>query len=665
MWPYARRVEVTNAITKNIREAKDLVKRYDKFHSDGVLFGPEFQKKIQEEKEESRHGLLALGKQGKDYRHGKHRHDKRPFREEPVRSERPDLGGYRGGSRGRQSRGQGCGHSRGGSTSQKRYVQLSSSLQKSESIKSNPLSIRKSNDESESNCDAQGLSILLVRNRPSPPRNNKAKLVSSNNKAGEDWGSGKGSSSKLGKNHSRQNYFEHGSGLHYPFHRRATQEPQGISANFSSQERKLISSEIEKMEQKGAIIGGIPIPPPISGSHLPETKEGRIAKADLQSQATKSLRPVPTFQNGGTGASEKPVATRGLDDKVGPQGRLLLCANEGLPKEAPAIQMGCEAVRVSVPAIRLSLSPERLHKAHETSSRSPAQDRDQSHNLPRRPAPDEPVPRTPTEGWQDNRPPAGEPGICDQHSEIAHNAISGSRIPGHDDQFSSNDDEAVRGEDKQDPQSVSNAAATRESVSAGSVETDRHVVVHRLGSAPSEALSKRVTEVENSGTEQETIVRDPDHTYSRVQRGAEVVDKPPTGSEWKGNESTSTRYDNRQRCVSHRLGGNHQWSDAEGPLDCRGEERTDQHPRTASSPPHSQIPAEGKIQHPRSLQSGQHDSSLPHQQDGWNTLSSTDRNCERDLGILLQEEDTSLCRIPTREYECPSRPIVAGIAGLE
>ena len=35
------------------------------------------------------------------------------------------------------------------------------------------------------------------------------------------------------------------------------------------------------------------------------------------------------------------------------------------------------------------------------------------------------------------------------------------------------------------------------------------------------------------------------------------------------------------------------------------------------------------------------------------------------MGILLQEEDTSLCRIPTREYECPSRPIVAGIAGLE
>ena len=396
------------------------------------------------------------------------------------------------------------------------------------------------------------------------------------------------------KNHSRQNYFEHGSGLHNPFHRRATQEPQVISAKFLKPRKEVNIQRDREDGTKGSDNRGIPVPPPISGSRLPETKEGRIAKADLQSQATKSSRPVPTFQNGGTGASEKPVATKGLDDKVGPQGRLLLCANEGLPKEAPAIQMGCEAVRVSVPAIRLSISPERLHKAHETSSRSPEQDRDQSHNLPRRPAPDEPVPRTPTEGWQDNRPPAGEPGIYDQHSEIAHNAISGSRIPGHDDQFSSNDDGAVRGEDKQDPQSVSNAAATRESVSAGSVEADRHVVVHRLSSAPSEALSKRVTEVENSGTEQETIVRDPDHTYSRVQRGAEVVDKPPTGSERKGNESTSTRY-NRQRCVSHRLGGNHQWSDAEGPLDCRGEERTDQHPRTASSPPHSQILAEGKI----------------------------------------------------------------------
>ena len=59
--------------------------RVRSFREEGVLFGAEFQKKIQEEKEETRAGLLALGAPPKRHRHDKFKSDRRPFQEEPAR----------------------------------------------------------------------------------------------------------------------------------------------------------------------------------------------------------------------------------------------------------------------------------------------------------------------------------------------------------------------------------------------------------------------------------------------------------------------------------------------------------------------------------------------------------------------------------------------------
>ena len=113
-------------------EARNLVRRFDKYREEGVLFGAEFQKKIQEEKEETRAGLLALGAPPKRHRHDKFKSDRRPFREEPARFDRPERGGYNGGPRGRGGRGQGRGQTRGRGTSRKRYVHLSFSPPKPE-----------------------------------------------------------------------------------------------------------------------------------------------------------------------------------------------------------------------------------------------------------------------------------------------------------------------------------------------------------------------------------------------------------------------------------------------------------------------------------------------------------------------------------------------------
>ena len=105
-----------------------------------------------------------------------------------------------------------------------------------------------------------------------------------------------------------------------------------------------------------------------------------------------------------------------------------------------------------------------------------------------------------------------------------------------------------------------------------------------------------------------------------MQGRAEMVDEPFATGEWQGDENPPTGHDNRHGCMPHRLGcmpyrlgSSHQWSQAERPLDSRGEAGTDQHPGAASNPPHSQSHVEREVPHPCSFQSRQHEGSVPHQ----------------------------------------------------
>ena len=81
---------MTHTITRDLGEARDLIRRFDKHREEGVLFGAAFQKKIQEEKEETKAGLLALGACPKGHRHNKFKYERRPFQEEPARFDRPE-----------------------------------------------------------------------------------------------------------------------------------------------------------------------------------------------------------------------------------------------------------------------------------------------------------------------------------------------------------------------------------------------------------------------------------------------------------------------------------------------------------------------------------------------------------------------------------------------
>ena len=53
------------------------------------------------------------------------------------------------------------------------------------------------------------------------------------------------------------------------------------------------------------------------------------------------------------------------------------------------------------------------------------------------------MPRPAAEGQKDYQPFAGEPRVCSQRGEVTHDTNPRPRIPGHDNQLTLDDDEAV------------------------------------------------------------------------------------------------------------------------------------------------------------------------------------------------------------------------------
>ena len=241
---------MTHTITRDLGEARDLVRRFDKHREEGVRFGTAFPKKIQEEKEETKAGLLALGARPKGHRHDKFKSKRRPFQEEPAGFDRPERGGYRGVPRGRGGQGQGRGQARGRGASQERYVHLSFSSLKPES-KPKSVSCSKSSNNARSRKQANNLSILLVQDHPPTPRNRETKLDHPSDNSRENCRSSKESSHKLVKDHLRQDNCKDGSGLLDPVHRQPARKPQDIPAQFLKPLKSVDIQRNRENETKG------------------------------------------------------------------------------------------------------------------------------------------------------------------------------------------------------------------------------------------------------------------------------------------------------------------------------------------------------------------------------------------------------------------------------
>ena len=109
-----------------------------------------------------------------------------------------------------------------------------------------------------------------------------------------------------------------------------------------------------------------PFPGRLCVTDLPGSKEGGWTEASDKPEGTQNVCETQTFQNGRTTYPSQPHPTRGLDDKVGSEGCLPSDTNPGRAPTPPSVPMGTQNLPVSVPLIRVDISPTGFLQSNET-----------------------------------------------------------------------------------------------------------------------------------------------------------------------------------------------------------------------------------------------------------------------------------------------------------
>ena len=91
----------------------------------------------------------------------------------------------------------------------------------------------------------------------------------------------------------------------------------------------------------------------------------RFTQTHLQLKAVEPARKIPTLQDRRTANGENLAANEQLDDKIGPQGRILQGTNRQKSQKIPPVRMDEPDIPVSMPLIRTGASPQRLYQINE------------------------------------------------------------------------------------------------------------------------------------------------------------------------------------------------------------------------------------------------------------------------------------------------------------
>ena len=324
-----RRLEITTAITKSKRDSKELLHMYDQYLDDEeFLFGKRHLKKVEKEeaKKPTDKGLFVVLNpvkkhnarhskfQNPSFRHFQSQDTNQPFRQGP-RMEGGDRRGQktkRGGIRGRAR----------GSSRPGRYVILSFNKETGK---------RKTTPGSRSK-EFKGVNVMSGNISKPLQATDGFGSKTPTKKPNSNRGKGKISNKKLGKNHKRSSNPPISSRLPNSILSASTDRQTNKPKVFSKGERVNIHRSERDVEERCNRTGGTQNRP-ICGPHIPQGEERWGTEASVQPEETECFRGIQALQDGRPAHGENGTAGKRLADKARSKGRLLLCSDEGEPRD--------------------------------------------------------------------------------------------------------------------------------------------------------------------------------------------------------------------------------------------------------------------------------------------------------------------------------------------
>ena len=653
---YLRRYEVTTAITKNSKEAKTMLKRYEKYlHDTSALFGPKFQSKVDKEKgARSSKGLLSITKKkpSKGFRKGQRGDDRReqqrsrtggqPFRGRSFRGGQ-SRGGRRGGN---SSRGRGGGKQIPNPTNASRYVCFFFAPTKSHRSERRS-SIRRCG----SGKRQPHVTFFLDGRRSNPRRHSPAGPRVAGHRHTSHRRPSAVVRSQLDQNHTRSARSGGGAGVSHPVRKHASCSSSCVHPAVLQSGDQSPAGGGEQIAQQRSNCGvtrgrGRVCEPPV-----PAPEKRQVPASDLQPEEIKRSRAVSALQNGGRTDSKEPLEGKRLVAQGRPQGRILVRPDDTTASAVSEVQMGRKDLPIQVSSVRPSLSSARLHQNHETHCGVVKGAGDANGHLPGRYAADASRSSCSTTGREDTLLPPGTSGICGELAKVCVGTMSDHRVSGNDAQFRLDAVKPAKGQGGQDPPAVSGAGGPTTSLCANTGQVDRSAVIDNAGSVTSPPPLPRAPDAQDQGTDEREVVRDHDNAHPGVLGRVAVVDNASRTVQCQVSSLSRSGPDHRVRCQSDRMGCGSSRTRGEGPLDAGRVGGPDQCPGAESGVVSSEDIRQTTLRDSCSRPGGQQDCHGPHKPDGGHKVQKAGGYHPAALAVLPRPENIVVSGVSARKAE--------------
>ena len=402
--------------------------------------------------------------------------------------------------------------------------------------------------------------------------------------------------------------------------------------------------------------GGNPKGGSIPEQCLRHPERGGTVQTHHKPETIEPIRPIPSFQDGGSEGCKVPSPERGLDVQDRSKGRVLLSSpGYSIPKTGP-IQVERDPVRVPVSSLRLRPSPKDFHKIDESPNSIAAETRHSACDIPGRLTDHGLHKRGGGQGQRHSDVPVLPPGPNHKHEEVSLVPFTGARVLGSHDQQPINDVLPIRGENPEIDFIVSRGMQVTHNDSKEPLFPNREAVVNRCSGDTSSTSIEVPTTVLHKSTGPKTALRDNDIAFRRRYFGTEVVGGKSESRTRQSDTSTPTRADNLLGCSKDRGLGS-----SMSPRLNRGtvvRERTPtpyQYPGAPSSRiSHQNIHQESQTK-VYSYEDRQYHSSFLPSKHGRDQEPDHDKDFQKNLGISSATWDHNYCRMDSITPKCDSR----------
>ncbi len=503
-------------------------------------------------------------------------------------------------------------------------------------------------------------------NRINTPRNNQSKPYPTLPTNPHNSGQSNPMPTKLGKNHGRPVHLGPNKRHYARVHFRATPTVPTEMANLPAKRTRSDANRNRKSAEERGNNKNQTNQRPVLESLILETEERRYIQTDHKPKESEQVHCVPTLQNGEYSNASPTSTKRGLVRKNRLEGRILLPGNSQTTPKISQIPMARGHIRIPNTPLRPGLSPENVHKNHETSNEHTEKNRQKTAHLSRRPDPAKPVKRRPDQRQKHNNLDPPELGPGDQHNQVSANTITTDGVS----RLHTGHKGTNVGATSREATEPSRRLQSPDSIKGDNSETpsrcNRKIISNKTGSPTSTTTLQTSTNAENERTpEIRTKLRGNVRTNPSMQNRTKMVDGTLGELEWQNTPNTIPRPDDNVRRLERGLGSNNGRSPSPRTMESGRSKTAHQRPRTDSSRPGTENvhQTNGKVS--CTPANGQQLSSSCNIENGNEQIPITTKSNERNLESSTTKGDHTYCRTSARREERRGRQTEQGVQGLQ